>query len=395
MARRRLVALVLAVVLLVASLPGAGGAGAQAADWDIPQGHFFTQTAADGESGYAVTDENGVLFWREFKRLGGVQAVGYPISGRFQWNGFTCQAMQRVVFQWRPETGQVAFVNVFDLLAEAGKDDWLLAVRQTPRPGQWQEDGLSWEQVVAQRLAVLDAFPAIKAAYFGVVGDPVTMNGLPMAAVADMGNNYTLRAQRVVIQQWKEDVPWARAGQVTFALGGTIAGEAGLLPAPSALEAERLYANGEKAFSLRYPASWTPMGAMLGADEVFRAAAPEANGFWPNLNVVSTPGAPIPGEALITQLQSAEFAQAMAGLLNNFRVESVEVVVLDNRPSVKLVGTYNLEDGSALRLAQYYVQGETRQYVLTFTASAAAFAELEPVADRMAGSFRVVNRSGA
>ncbi|MGH2544722.1 MAG: glycosyl hydrolase family 18 protein, partial [Ardenticatenaceae bacterium] len=50
------------------------------------------------------------------------------------------------------------------------------------------------------------------------------------------GNHYALRAQRVVFQLWKEDAPWARQGQVTVALGGDIAKEAGLLPDRAALE---------------------------------------------------------------------------------------------------------------------------------------------------------------
>jgi hypothetical protein len=56
------------------------------------------------------------------------------------------------------------------------------------------------------------------------------MNGLPTSEVQDMGNHYALRAQRVVFQEWKQDVPWARAGQVTVALGGDIAKEVGLVP---------------------------------------------------------------------------------------------------------------------------------------------------------------------
>ena len=59
-----------------------------------------------------------------FNGLGGVQAVGFPVSQRMQWDGFTVQAFQRVVFQWRPESKSVAFVNVFDRLHELGKDDF-------------------------------------------------------------------------------------------------------------------------------------------------------------------------------------------------------------------------------------------------------------------------------
>jgi hypothetical protein len=235
---RRLVQLLVALALVVTSLPLGGVTPAAAEDFSIQGGHFFTQTGGGGGKGYAITDEGGVRFWSEFRRLGGVQAVGYPISRRFQWDGFTVQAMQRVVFQWRPEAGQVYFINTFDLLSQAGKDEWLTAVRQTPPPLPADFDaGKDWPAIVAARLALLDENPAIRQKYFSVVGDAVTMNGLPTSRVTDMGNNLTLRAQRVVFQQWKEHVPWARAGEVTVALGGSIAAEAGLLP-QDALAAE-------------------------------------------------------------------------------------------------------------------------------------------------------------
>ncbi|MCX6020248.1 MAG: CAP domain-containing protein, partial [Chloroflexi bacterium] len=222
-----LVAVPLAAILTLTALPPVSHAEAQ--DWDIPGGHRFTQAG-----GYDVIDNDGVPFWREFRRLGGVQAVGYPVTGRFQWDGFTVQVMQRAIFQWRPEAGQVYFVNVFDRFTESGKDDWLTAVRQTPKPVPASfDDGKNWNQIVLARLSLLDANPAIRSKYFSVVGDAVMMNGLPTSQVTDMGNNYTLRAQRVVFQQWKENVPWAKAGEVTVALGGAIAKEAGLLPGGS------------------------------------------------------------------------------------------------------------------------------------------------------------------
>ncbi|MDO8689389.1 MAG: hypothetical protein Q7R39_05165 [Dehalococcoidia bacterium] len=45
-----------------------------------------------------------------------------------------------------------------------------------------------------------------------------------------MGNAFVIRTQRAVFQQWKVDVPWASAGQVTIANGGDIAKETGLFP---------------------------------------------------------------------------------------------------------------------------------------------------------------------
>ena len=226
-------AFVLAVLL--ALVPGVASAQTPA-DWDVPGGHFFTQTGGGGGRGYSVTDEGGVRFWSEFQRLGGVQAVGYPASQRFRWDGFTVQVFQRVVFQWRPEQDAVAFVNVFDKLHDLGKDGALLAARQVPPPRAFDDAGKPFDQVMANHLAVLEASPAIKAKYYAVVGDPVQANGLPVSDPVDMGNVLVLRAQRVVFQQWKVDVPWARAGEVTVALGGDIAKELGVLPDAAALQ---------------------------------------------------------------------------------------------------------------------------------------------------------------
>jgi hypothetical protein len=222
------------VGVLLALIPGA--VHAQAPDWDIPGGHFFTQTGGAPGCGYALRDEPGSRFWSEFQRVGGVQAVGYPASQPFDWDGFRVQVFQRVVFQWRPDAGQAYFVNVFDRLGELGKNEYLLKARQTPPPRPFDDVGKAWPDVVQNHLAVLDSHPAIKQAYQRVVGDPVQANGLPVSDVIDMGNHYALRAQRVVFQLWKEDVPWAKAGQVTVALGGDIAKETGVLPNPEALK---------------------------------------------------------------------------------------------------------------------------------------------------------------
>ena len=99
-------------------------------DYDIANGHFFTQTNGNGPAspaGYAVVN-NGpfavpVRFWNEFQRLGNVALVGYPISQPFVLDGFVTQVFQKAVFQWRPEASQVYFINVFDVLRGRGKDD--------------------------------------------------------------------------------------------------------------------------------------------------------------------------------------------------------------------------------------------------------------------------------
>lgn len=226
----------LAICLLIAPLLMPTGASAAPLDFDVPSGHFFTQTGSgDGNLGFAVVDDGQARFWSEFKRLGGVDGVGYPISHRFTWNGFVVQAMQKGVMQWRPEVGRAYFVNVFDEMSTAGKDDWLLAVRSTPRPlGADFDAGKDWNQVVSSRLGLLNANPAIKARYYAVE-DPINLYGLPTSPIVDNGNHYAIRLQRALIQQWKVAVPWAAAGQVTLANGGDVGREAGLFPA-TALE---------------------------------------------------------------------------------------------------------------------------------------------------------------
>ena len=218
---------------LRAIVPPAVRAGAPVLDYDIPGGHFFTQTngnppGTDG-SGFAVTNADGIPFWDAFQQFGGVDAVGYPIGRRFVLDGFVVQPMQKAIFQWRPAEQQVWLLNTFDWLHEAGKDDWLATAKLTPPPLDTSEDaGKPWEEVLQRHVALLDAYPALKARY---LSEPnwIDRFGLPVA-VADYREVSVVRGQRAVLQQWKIDTPWARAGQITVANGGDLAKEAGLFP---------------------------------------------------------------------------------------------------------------------------------------------------------------------
>lgn len=206
-------------------------------DWDVPAGHFYTQASgyplAGSPLGYAITDTkaDGVRFWSEFRRLGGVDRLGYPSSQRFLWQGFVCQATQKAVLQWRPELGQAYFVNVFDDLGAAGKNNWLSTVRSTPPPLSADFDGgRPWSQVVAGRLALLDARPRLAARY-RTASDPLGLYGLPTSGVVDQGTHFAVRLQRAVLQEWKVETPWAHVGEVTVANGGDVGKEAGIFPA--------------------------------------------------------------------------------------------------------------------------------------------------------------------
>ena len=204
------------------------GAQAGEPDWAIPNGHFFSQTGNRAGEGFSVTDAGGIPFWETWQRLG-LENVGYPISHRFEWKGFATQIFQKAVFQWQPGRG-VFFINVFDELHEAGQDSWLRVHRATPEQLDTSFDaGKSWEEIVRDRLALLDANQAIIERYYAAP-EPLLQYGLPTSRVEDYGNVLVIRTQRAVFQQWKEDVPWAKAGEVTIANGGDIAKELGLFP---------------------------------------------------------------------------------------------------------------------------------------------------------------------
>lgn len=204
-------------------LPQVSLAAEPPADFEISGGHFFGQTSPSG--GYSVTDLEGLPFWTWFTQIGGAPVAGYPVSRRFAMDGLPAQAFQKLVLQW--QGNRFGFMNVFDQLAAAGKDEWLARTKQVPTSRDWKEDtGDSWPSVQARHLAILELDDSIRAAYRSVE-DPMAMFGLPMAA-QDYENVFVVRAQRAVFQKWKVNLPWARAGEVTVANGGEIAREAGL-----------------------------------------------------------------------------------------------------------------------------------------------------------------------
>ena len=211
----------------------ATGAGDQ--DFDLPDGsgHFYKQAngrGGQGELGFAITNADGVPFWDEYRRLGGPDVLGYPISRRFIWDGFTVFATQKAVLQWRPDTGAVTFANVLDRMHELGKDDWLLAFRQIPRPFDSSADiGLAWSEVVKRHLTFLEGNKYIKERY---LSNPAWLDhyGLPVS-YDDFVSCYVVRGQRAAFQYWKADAPWAKRGEITIANAGELAKEAGLLPA--------------------------------------------------------------------------------------------------------------------------------------------------------------------
>ncbi len=234
MMRSSMARMIAAFVMLV-FLVGWSVASAAAAPGEqqrAPTCLVFSQTG-----GYAVCDDGEAQFLAAHSRWG-LQRIGYPISNRFVRDGFVSQAFQKGIMQWRPDTGTVALVNIFDDLHHAGYDQTLLDNYQTPAPlpDNWDGDR-PFAEVIQRRQALLGVRPALQRAYFSI-GDPLTFFGLPTSQVHDMGNHYAIRLQRAVLQEWKEPVPWARAGEVTVSNGGEITWALGLLPVDSELPEE-------------------------------------------------------------------------------------------------------------------------------------------------------------
>lgn len=200
------------------------------ADYAVPDGRVFTQTAGDAPSGagYLVSNAAGVPFWTAFQEFGGPMAVGYPVTQRFVWNGFVVQAMQKVVFQWHPATAQVLFINIFDEMSRAGHGD-SLAKQLIPHEHHFAEDGLPWLEVISRRQALLNENPRLREAYFSR-SDPLLWFGLPTSAATQFAHVTVIRTQRAALQLWHVDLPWARAGEVTVANGGDLAKSMGMFP---------------------------------------------------------------------------------------------------------------------------------------------------------------------
>jgi hypothetical protein len=86
-------------------------------DHEVPYGRFFTQAGSrDGIEGFQVVDKDGASFYSEFRRMGGVEGLGYPISRRFEpIGGGVAQWFQRGYLRWSPDERRVE--RLFSLTA--------------------------------------------------------------------------------------------------------------------------------------------------------------------------------------------------------------------------------------------------------------------------------------
>ena len=228
----------LAVVGLLAGLIPPSPAHAQiclpSSNFAVPGGWFFSETGGDTDLGYVVFDDSGARFWEAFQAEGGVSALGYPVSQRFQFRGFTTQAFQKAILQWDPARDGVNYFNTLDELNSLGLDDFLFSFRQIPLHAALPADvGLDpripeqFQQIEQNHLALLDSTPLFRAVFDG--DDWRELYGLPIA-FQDFGPFQAVRTQRQVLQVFTVEGLGGAVGVVSAANSGDIAKEAGLVP---------------------------------------------------------------------------------------------------------------------------------------------------------------------
>lgn len=269
-------------------------------DYDVPGGHFFSQTGGNG-LGFVVADwedDTGqpARFWTAYQGAGGLAALGYPISDRFRASdGQLYQAFQAGILQWRADIRSAGLVNVYDLLSASGADQRLLAAG-VPLPAPDDVPPGNAQRTFQSRLAWLTNDP-IRIRY---TTNPATgarwdeahaaqLYGLPTSRPQRFGPFIAQRFQRVVLQLWVDVVPGMPApGTVTPMLAGDLFKQFGLVPAPSA-------APGPAAESVAVDPPLRPaLGILAGYD------AAQGSNYVQNLaqNVVSVRFGPLPAHVL-------------------------------------------------------------------------------------------------
>jgi len=191
-------------------------------DLPLRNGHFYTESAPNSVfhlRGYSIEDRDGIPFWTEYQRFGGVVNLGYPISQRFMLDGFVVQATANVVMQWHSSDQKVYFLNVMDVLHDHGDDNKLLKQAGIPpsQPAPAAEQGMSFDQIAQERMAVLKQQNAAIWDLYQHTPDALSFFGLPTSPAYDAGGAIVVRFQRAVMQQWLHDTPYALQGKVTLA----------------------------------------------------------------------------------------------------------------------------------------------------------------------------------
>ena len=215
-------------------------AGAAGADAPIINGHFYTEAGGGMGLGFPIVDSAAGRFWSSFQALGGTAALGYPASLPYAADGFTYQAVQGALLQWRPDLGKAILANTFAQFTDAGLDSVLLQQRQIPLPIADDGSNGDYQQAVTVRLTWLTDLgiaqhffanpnPALYKTWSR--DDAIQRYGLPMSKPEAFGPFVSQRFQRITFQRWTQQVVGMPApGTIVRVLGGDLAKEEGLVP---------------------------------------------------------------------------------------------------------------------------------------------------------------------
>jgi beta-N-acetylhexosaminidase len=70
--------------------------------------------------GFTITDEQGIMLYRDYVNLGGASRLGRPLSRRFALGNDVVQLLEGGLLRWRPETGECDLYEGFDTFGAVG-----------------------------------------------------------------------------------------------------------------------------------------------------------------------------------------------------------------------------------------------------------------------------------
>ncbi len=182
--------------------------------FDLANGRFYP-TGEDGGGllGYAVLDEpNGPPFWTSYQRLGGIEALGLPLSRPFFLpDANSYQLFQHGALQWQAGATAAGVADLLDLLSAAGLDIWLSGHGIPPAAPELAPRTTSHEAVSAATLAARLSWlsDALIRDYYFAATHPTAEGpraaaflryGLPASPPEVAPASVTQRFQRVVLR---------------------------------------------------------------------------------------------------------------------------------------------------------------------------------------------------
>ena len=175
-------------------------------DFAIENGHHFRQGSPEPDAGFAVFNGRRP-WWDVYRRAGGPDVLGHPISLPYLRGGLVIQAFSHGALQAPFLSRNLAPANLLDLLDAAGYAPWLYAQRQIPLP--LEVGGATSANAVARLDWLTD--DRIRAGYYANPAptrflawdrtQALRRLGLPMSRPESFGQTIVQRFQRGVLER--------------------------------------------------------------------------------------------------------------------------------------------------------------------------------------------------